>query len=148
MKRGTLFVMVVVLLSSVASGRASAQGPFGRPGVAPFSQPTVSPYLNLLRGDTPAAINYYGLVRPEFAALQNFTNLQQEINLNRSLLSSTAGESFTGIPISGHPAYFLNTGGYFLTTTPRLTGARQPGTYPQMQQQLQIQSQQQQPTPR
>jgi hypothetical protein len=139
MKRGTLVGIVVVLLASVACGRAEAQGPFGRPGVAPFAQPTVSPYINLLRGNTSAAINYYGLVRPEFATLQNFTNLQQDINFNRSFLSSSTDESTTGVPVSGHPVYFLNTGGYFLTTSPRQAGTRQPGTYPQAQQQRQQQ---------
>jgi hypothetical protein len=49
----------------VLTGQAAGQPP-GPPRLgAPPAPPTVSPYLNLLRGGAPAGVNYYGLVRPQ-----------------------------------------------------------------------------------
>src|SRR5947207_1462635 len=58
-------------------GRPGGPGSFG--GGGQVGRPAVSPYLNLLNsGDT--AINYYGLVRPQFAYNRAIQNLGNEIN--------------------------------------------------------------------
>ncbi len=48
----------------------------------PFNRPTVSPYLNMLRGSsgTNAAVNYYGAVRPQQQFYAQNENLTQGLN--------------------------------------------------------------------
>jgi hypothetical protein len=82
-----------------------------RPGIStPPPRPTISPYINLLRGGDQA-LNYYGLVRPEFRALDTAAALQQQVDDNRAGLTGRS----TTLPATGHSATFLNYRGYFLT---------------------------------
>lgn len=126
-------VLVALGLIALFPNWAAAQGAFGRPGVSPFGQPNVSPFINLLRNNSPAYLNYYGLVRPEQNAIQNFNLLRQDVNLNRDLADSLEGQISSGLPVSGHSVYFLNTGGYFLSTGYGQGRNRQfsPGSYSQ-----------------
>jgi hypothetical protein len=110
---GRLLLAAGALVTCVI-GRAPAQ--FAPPrfgGIAPVTQPAVSPYLNLLRRDNPAYLNYYGLVRPEVEFRNSINRLQQQVNTNQESISNL--ESTTPLPVTGHPAYFLNTARYFLT---------------------------------
>ncbi len=105
---------------TLVAGLARGQAPL-RPGISLPSQPTVSPYINLLRnnaafnGNTLTAVNYYGLVRPEFAFQNAITGLQQQQSLDQQLITTGLAAN-AGLLVTGHPAYYLNNGGYFLTT--------------------------------
>src|ERR1700720_2803462 len=68
-----------LLLTSPCLAQSFGQGRFGGGvGGGGVGRP-VSPYLNLLnQGDT--AINYYGLVRPQFAYSRAIQNLGNDIN--------------------------------------------------------------------
>src|SRR5579864_7839694 len=95
------------------SGLAAAQAPYGGvPGLPP-NGPGYSPYLNLLRSGNSPGFNYYGLVRPQLDAMSAFKGLQQQIGVNQQNLAQLAADT-RGLPVTGHTAVFLNTGGYFL----------------------------------
>lgn len=87
------------------------------PPVGPnANRPTVSPYLNLLRGGSPA-INYFGIVRPELQMQQNLGQLQQQLNQANQNMQGLAenlvpaGEQV--LPTTGHAVQFNNTLNYF-----------------------------------
>jgi len=72
-----LCVFAVLFVSPV-----QAQNPdFGRPpGIGtPGYRPPVSPYLNLNRGGS-AAINYFGVVRPQMEGANMLQRIEQQIN--------------------------------------------------------------------
>ena len=94
------------LILVLAPGSVRAQAPLGPYG--PFGpRPTVSPYLNLLRRDTPQVLNYYGLVRPQQQFNANLQNLYQQQSLitQQALAASEGGQL---LPITGHQTRFLN----------------------------------------
>lgn len=100
----------VIGVVACTSGRLSAQAPVVRPpGVA---APTYSPYLNLLRNNSPAYINYYGLVRPEVDFRSSLYGLQQGVAANAAGVSNI--DAATGLTLTGHPTSFMNTSHYFL----------------------------------
>jgi hypothetical protein len=104
---------VLGLWATITSGRAWAQPIL--PYSNPYARPTVSPYLNLLRpGGTPA-INYYGLVRPQFEFRATAQALQGQINQERQILNSetAAPGSDYPLPPTGHGARFMSYAGYF-----------------------------------
>jgi hypothetical protein len=90
----------------------------------PFSQigyaPTISPYLQLDRGNnmnepTP---NYFTFVRPRLQ--QHETNRRQEAELRRlghqvrqATTMETQGSTEQSKPATGHRTYFLNTGQFY-----------------------------------
>ena len=75
MKR-TLGALVAV--AALAAGRAEAQY-YVQPRTMPRPYPTFSPYLNLGRGGNPA-LNYYGLVRPQFETQRGLQQLQTQLD--------------------------------------------------------------------
>jgi hypothetical protein len=107
-------------------GEGRAWGQLPQPGLY---RPPVSPYINLLRNNTGVgpfstgavntAINYYGLVRPEFGFQAAVNTLQQDVIGNQQQIQVlTTGQNATvGLLTTGHPAYFLNSRTYFLTTS-------------------------------
>jgi hypothetical protein len=118
-------VYVAAIAVAFFSSVALAQPPGG---VAP-NRPVYSPYLNLVRRDAPAGINYYGLVRPQIAAQNNIQALQQQITLGQQQQLAAEQLAVTReLPITGQQTFFLNTGGYFqnnrggaVPTNPSLT---------------------------
>ncbi len=109
MKTRRILTAAFIGLLAFSTGRLSAQGPVVRPpGVLP---PVYSPYLNLLRNNNPAYINYYGLVRPEIDFRNSIYGLQQGVATNAT---GIAGLDAAGLPLTGHPTTFLNTSHYFL----------------------------------
>src|SRR5262245_24899907 len=81
--------------------------------------PTFSPYLNLLRGGTSPAINYYGIVRPEIT----FGNSLYQLGLQQNVLQGqalgnqgTELAAFTQLPATGHATGFMTQSRYFQTT--------------------------------
>jgi hypothetical protein len=104
-----VFVVAVAVL--VLPDAAQAQP---APGVLTPPRPTYSPYLNLVRRDAPAGVNYYGLVRPQIALQNNLQALQQQILAGQQLPAAGVGVVDSGLPVTGQQTFFFNTGGYFL----------------------------------
>ncbi|MFL5342136.1 MAG: hypothetical protein ACJ8F7_18475 [Gemmataceae bacterium] len=117
----------VVAVAIVGTEPASAQFPPPGPGTTPANPPVVSPYLNLLRRGSSAGVNYYGLVKPDMEFRNAYRGLQQQLNLQQN--ANQQIDQQTGLPYTGHAAVFLNTGGYFLNSTPA-TGMGQLSTRP------------------
>jgi hypothetical protein len=96
------------------AGSASAQGIYPGANYNPANRPAFSPYLNLLRRDTPLVNNYYGLVRPEI----NFRNSLQQLDAQQALTSAqqTTLENNLTLPATGHASSFMTQSRYFLNT--------------------------------
>jgi hypothetical protein len=94
------------------AGRAEAQPGIGinrPPGVVGGP---VSPYINLLRQGSPAGINYYGLVRPQFQFQNSIQGLQSQVTtLGSQVATDTQGAN--AMPVTGHPVQFFNYSHYF-----------------------------------
>lgn len=95
-----------------------AQGTFGQYQQPQWqSRPTISPYLNMTRRGTNAAINYYGLVRPQIDTGRNLQQLQQQFQqldggaLNQG--TTTATPDAGSMLATGHPVAFMNYAAYF-----------------------------------
>jgi hypothetical protein len=89
---------------TAGAGRAQLPGPRGVPG---FNSPVVSPYINLLRQNNPAYLNYYGLVRPQVGFQNSIQGLEQQVNT----LGDATGLQPTGpggLGVTGHPVAFVN----------------------------------------
>jgi hypothetical protein len=112
-------VLPLAILAGVALtvSAPTVRAQFGQPGA--YRPPTVSPYINLLRGDQPQYLNYYGLVRPQLQFQNGIQSLQAQTSLQGNALSSEAALT-NGLLLTGHPVYFRNTGVYFART---FTGA-------------------------
>lgn len=103
----TFAAAALVLLATTTAARAQA------PGVPGAGRPVFSPYLNLLRRDASPGVNFYGLVRPQIVAQGAIQSLQQQVNAATRLAASQQAMT-TELPVTGLPATFMNTGGYFL----------------------------------
>ncbi len=110
------FATLLVAAVFLCTGTAQAQLPFSNT----VTQPTTSPYLNLLnrQGGLP---NYQSLVRPQIEARQEFAQQQAAINrLQRqerglaSRLSNTRGVS-SDIRGTGHVTQFQYFSHFFPT---------------------------------
>jgi hypothetical protein len=118
MKRLMLALLAALGLVLLVESHALAQ--------PPFTRPTVTPYINLLRrGNTPA-LNYYGLVRPEIQARQAIQLQQQQLDLNQAQLNQLQqGQAQPqGIRTTGHQTGFLTHNRFFLTQSPGVAGSR------------------------
>ena len=104
------FVLAALIAGSL--GTASAQGPVGS---VPYNPPAYSPYLNLTRRGNSAAANYFGLVRPELAFRNALRGFHQQAGTTQ-LNAIQEMDAQTGLPVTGHVAVFMNTGGYFMST--------------------------------
>ena len=113
MVRWKVVVLATSFLATLGASIGSCQQRLG--GIAPLNSPSVySPYLNLARGGN-AGLNYYGLVRPQIGFQNTLLGLQTQVNQNQQLIATGLGGAQIGTPVTGHSAYYLNTGGYFLT---------------------------------
>jgi hypothetical protein len=104
----------VIALCGLAVFAGESLGQFGpRPGFGGGGvRPTVSPYLNIVNGGNDAAINYFGLVRPQVAfgrAIQNLNNDFNFLDSNASQLNQQNQTSQTG-----HRSSFMTQGRYFM----------------------------------
>ena len=73
----------------------------------------MSPYLNLLRQGSPAGVNYYDLVRPQFQFQNSIQALQQQVSSLGSQVAVGEAQSASGLPVTGHPSQFFNYSHYF-----------------------------------
>jgi hypothetical protein len=106
----TTGLLALVLELTVSLPQAAAQMPYQRPSTNPYNTPVFSPYLNLLRGGSNAAVNYYGLVRPEVQYNASLLQLQGQL---QTVQSTVAGETYSGLPYTGHPVQFMSFSHYF-----------------------------------
>jgi hypothetical protein len=102
MMRSLLAYVLVAATTTVASAQPLPSRPTGQPP----TRPTVSPYLNLLRGGTNPAINYYGLVRPQFEFSRQMRQVESELASQEHTLRGLEEE--TGVAATGHAAGFMN----------------------------------------
>jgi hypothetical protein len=124
MKRFIRTALAVPLACMVfAAAPASAQNiyPYQSPRYGPGWQTPLSPYLNLLIPGN-VAVNYYGLVEPQFQArqFQNVTTQTLQGMLNQFPLPPGAllEEDFNApMRATGHPTAVNYTGSYFGTLT-------------------------------
>jgi len=104
---------LIVVLALAGSVVAQPSPPTG------FARPTVSPYINLARGTggiNNAALNYYGIVRPEQAFRQQASQLQQQLsstNQNLGNLVANSSQQQQQIAVTGRGATFVNYSHYF-----------------------------------
>ena len=123
----SLFALVVLGTSAHAQQQIGSYTP---PSVSP--RPPISPYLNLNRGGGNAAMNYFGIVRPQMENQQAIQNLQQQNQQTQGVLQTQGnpliyeemaptGHRLGGFFNYGHffPLYYQGTGG---ATAPGLTG--------------------------
>src|SRR5689334_4123182 len=90
-------IVGAALILGLAANRAAAQpGAITPRGVPGYTSPAVSPYINLLRSGSPAAVNYYGIVRPEFQFQNSLQNLQQQVTTLGA--TTTAETAATELP--------------------------------------------------
>lgn len=95
--------------SGAPGGGFGAGGPGGGNIGNSLGSPAFSPYLNITRGGNSAALNYYGIVRPQQNLAGALQNLQQQVN---GAANSNEEAQSQGIVV-GTRVRFLNTGGYF-----------------------------------
>ena len=118
--RNHLLLAIALLTVSVATANAQFGPPTGlAPGASGVRRPTVSPYLNLLRGGNPA-VNYAGLVRPEQQIFANQSRLATQIGgINQDVNQLQSAGPFTGLGgdlVTGNTFGFQTQFRYFQTT--------------------------------
>jgi hypothetical protein len=119
--KGSVAVLTGLLLACAATP-AWAQVPrYPAMSNQPYSQPVVSPYLNLARGGNPA-INYFGLVRPQIQAQENYLQLRQDLaqaaQVNQMEGAAIAGAITTlttgnQVTFGNHYAWYQTVNGRF-----------------------------------
>jgi hypothetical protein len=119
------FVFGVSFLVMLGLSRSSLAQPMVPGG---SQRPAVSPYINLLRGNTNvsnAAIGLYGVIRPEQQFRQQAGQLQQQLSMTNQNLNSLAGAEGEPTLITGKGATFMNYSHYFNN----INGAGGAGSY-------------------
>jgi hypothetical protein len=114
-----VFAWAACGLAFLLTQAASAQN-YNRPangaysGYNPYSRPTLSPYLNLLRGGLPAA-NYYMGVIPEIDRRYQQNRVNQEISdlERRRVAGPEVEELLPTLPETGHATGFMTLAPYF-----------------------------------
>jgi hypothetical protein len=112
--------LLAIVIVALGTNLVQAQPPGGYappppPGGINMRPPAFSPYLNLLRGGSPA-VNYYGLVRPEMQFRQAIQNLSADVAMNQQMIGGL-GSELGAIQSTGHPTQFMNLGGYFMNSS-------------------------------
>jgi hypothetical protein len=100
--------LAVGLVLGVTAGEAAAQMLPTQP-TNNFVRPPISPYLNMDRTGNPA-INYYGLVRPQFDTTNKLQSLQQQLQqqtLTPQLGTADDDGMLSNFAATGHPAVFF-----------------------------------------
>jgi hypothetical protein len=105
-------VLVTLALLLCAATTVRAQG-FGssdrfntRPQSSALSRPPVSPYVNLLRRNSPV-LNYYGVVRPELDAREADLRLEAGIENLDDRIRRQGLATPSRVGASGHAARFM-----------------------------------------
>jgi hypothetical protein len=115
MVRSILLLVASVVVLAGTAGLSSAQ-PLPVPGAIAPPRPTFSPYLNLANGNMDPAVSYYGIIRPQIAASRAIRSLQQQVTAGAQPMAGNQPGVDPNLPLTGQPAYFLNSGAYFLNS--------------------------------
>lgn len=108
--------MVIAAAASIALAAASGQAQ--GPSLKPLERPTISPYLNLLRGAETGTLDYqyYRQFRPfqriqrqERQFQQSLRGLEQRLDQQQRLIQSSA----SGLSPTGRRAGFMTHLGFF-----------------------------------
>jgi hypothetical protein len=118
MKSLALASIALCLLPPPRAGRVLGQSPQRRP--------SVSPYLNLARRGVPPAINYYGLVRPQFEFRSSIQNLQGQVTALEQPGPVDTTEFTSDLPPTGQRAQFMSHTRYFFNAVPTTGGPGRP----------------------
>jgi hypothetical protein len=102
--------LLAVTVGAVLPATAQAQIGYQRPVTNPLGTPTISPYLNLIRGGNPA-INYYGVVRP-------LENLESAVEQQQHQLAQGGVDPNRPANVSGYNTRFMSYNQYFGTIRP------------------------------
>jgi hypothetical protein len=137
----TRFVIASLALAVLASAASAQPGTtpynlniYGPGLVSPYNSsftrpgPNLNPYLNLLRGGSPAA-NYYLGVVPEVERRNNAAAFRAGIQDLAQRIENPLGETdqlFPRLPQTGHPVQFFNYSTYF-GSSPQSAGRQQAG---------------------
>jgi hypothetical protein len=78
-----------------------------------YTNPTVTPWLNLNRFGASPALNYYNLVKPQMNFQAGIGQLQQQNRMDQQSISNL--QNGTGAFVTGHQAGFMTQGSYFQT---------------------------------
>lgn len=82
-----------------------------------YSQPTLSPYLNMFREEqTEGLPNYHAMVRPQLQRRQIFQNQNMKLNdLNRQIQATEVRttNALGGSRVSGYKTRYNNLGSYY-----------------------------------
>ncbi len=110
--------LLCLISGSVMSSTANAQSGLSRFDRG-FDRPTVSPYVNLLRGGGNVGLNYFGVVRPQQQFVDQSQQLNQQLQTVNRRTQSQRFRSRTQGPLvqqvrvgsTGHAVSFLTIGG-------------------------------------
>ena len=103
-----------LILTVVCGWSSIATAQFGGGNNPQGNSPTISPYINLLRGGN-VGLNYYGLVRPQ----QDFAMQNQQLGQGLQSLQmqqgsqmemSSRGYGYSQLGMTGHPVIFNSFG--------------------------------------
>jgi hypothetical protein len=72
-------------------------------------QPPINPYINILRGGAPAAVNYFNIVQPQLQFNEAIGQLQTQQNLQGQAIATGSALGAT----TGHPVAFGNYSHYY-----------------------------------
>ena len=108
-------LVALAALAAFFAGRP-VQAQYVQPQVSPYGSGGISPYLNLLRGGSPAA-NYYLGVIPEVERRNNAAQFAAGINdlyrRSEAPLQEATEEILPTLQPTGHAVQFGNYSGYF-----------------------------------
>jgi hypothetical protein len=98
--RGIVAILGLLVVGAGSGAYAQMPGPY---------QPPINPYINILRGGAPPAINYFNIVQPqlEFNAAISQLQMQQNIQGQAIAAGNTLGTT------TGHPVMFGNYSHYY-----------------------------------
>jgi hypothetical protein len=119
---GTLTVgLAIVAVNPIRCHAQQAPSSFGTPASKQINNQPVSPYLNLAQPGLDPAITYGTLIQPELQLRNTIANQQNLLgSLTQQVQAQPASSMQTPVLLeTGHQTYFLNTGTYFFSRTPR-----------------------------
>jgi hypothetical protein len=112
MNRMIVFAAVIGAFAAVSSAHAQ----YTPPQMAGYGNQAYSPYVNLLNRNINPAVTYQGIVQPQLQAQANFQQLQNQIDVTRTMPGGIAPPRNTGISDTGSaPARFMQFRQYFNT---------------------------------
>jgi hypothetical protein len=115
-----------------ARAQNAPYSPYAQPNFGGYySRPTVSPYLNIIRGNNPA-INYFTGTIPERENRVRFNQVNTDIqNLERragTAAPTSTDELVPSLPETGHLVQFMNMNPYYSFGPGFNPGVQQVGT--------------------